>query len=256
VIGLPTLSRKELLESWRTKRLPVVLLLFISIGILSPLTARYLPEIIDLAVGDQPLPLPIPPPVVGDAVLQLQGNLGQLGAFAAIILAMGLVAWERERGTAAFVLSKPASRGAFLAAKFGVLASVLALATAVAVAVAWVYTAILFEPLSVGGGVVFAILSWLALLAWAAVTFLSSTVLRSAAAAAGVGIASLISLSIAAAIPPAARWLPAGLEGPAGAIALGEPFVAADLATAVVGTLLLIAVPLVVAWLVFRRQEL
>ena len=46
-----------------------------------------------------------------DAVDQLWKNLAQFGAFAAIILAMGAVATERDRGTAAFVLSKTVSRG-------------------------------------------------------------------------------------------------------------------------------------------------
>jgi ABC-2 type transport system permease protein len=44
--GFAILLRKELLESWRTLRLPVVVGLFLLVGLLSPLTARFLPEII------------------------------------------------------------------------------------------------------------------------------------------------------------------------------------------------------------------
>ena len=112
--GFGILLRKELLESWRTLRLPVVGGLFLVVGLTSPLLAKFLPEIVKAAGGDQLSGLQIPEPVVGDAVLQLWKNLGQFGAFAAIILAMGSVATERDRGTAAFVLSKTVSRGAFL----------------------------------------------------------------------------------------------------------------------------------------------
>ena len=69
---------------------------------------------------------------------------------------------------------------------------------------AWVYTAILFEPLPIGGWVVMAVLAWLALLAWAAITFLASTATGSTTAAAGLGFVALIGLSILAVDP--GRW--------------------------------------------------
>ena len=249
------LLRKELAESWRTRRLPVVLVLFAAIGLLSPLTARYLPEILTLAMGDQ-MTVELPAPTVADAVLQLQKNLAQFGALTAIVLAMGLVASERERGTAAFVLVKPASRGAFLGAKLAGLGLVLAAAVALATVLAWAYTAILFEPLSPLGWLELAILGWLALMAWGAITFLASTVTGSAMAAAGVGVVALLVLSIVAAIPPVGRWLPSGLDPAALLLAIGEDIVVQDLVTALGGTVALIALGGVGSWLAFRRQEL
>jgi ABC-2 type transport system permease protein len=253
--GLRPLLLKELIESRRTLRLPIVVGLFAFVGILSPLTAKYLPEILKLALGDQ-MTIPIPTPTAADAVLQLQKNLGQFGALAAIVLAMGAVATEKERGTAAFILTKPASRAAFLAAKLLGLAAVLALATAVGVALAWIYTAVLFAPPSIPGWIAMGCLAWLALLAWASLTFLASTVSRSAAAAAGIGFVALIGVSLISAIPPIGRWLPPGLDGPAQALAAGLPVDGADLASAVVGTTALIAACVGAAWLSFRRQEL
>ena len=149
--GLAVLLRKELLESWRTYRLPVVAGLFLFVGLSSPLLARYLPEILKAAGGDQFGGLQLPTPTAADAVDQLWKNLAQFGAFAAIILAMGAVAGEKDRGTAAFVLSKTASRGGFLGAKVVAIAAVLGVGTILAVAVGWVYTAILFAPPSVAG---------------------------------------------------------------------------------------------------------
>lgn len=253
--GLAPLLRKELLESWRTLRLPLVLALFAFVGLLSPLTARYLPEILELALGEQ-MTIPLPTPTAADAVLQLQKNLGQFGALAAIILAMGAVASEKERGTAAFILTKPASRAAFLAAKLAALAAVLALGTTVAVVLAWAYTAVLFEPQPVAGWVALGVLSWLSLMVWASITFLASTVARSAAAAAGVGFVALIGLSIVAAVPQIGRWLPSGLDGQGLALATGAPVDGEMLATAVVGTVGIIVGAVVLAWLAFRRQEL
>lgn len=255
MIGLGVLLRKELLESWRTMRIPIVFGLFLVLGIISPLTARYLPEILKAALGPQ-LTVPIPEPTTADSIIQLQKNLGQFGALTGIVLAMGLVATEKERGTAAFILTKPASRGSFLGAKLAALAIVLGLATGVAVAVAWLYTAILFEPGSVLGWIAMGFLAWLALAVWTAITFAASAVTGSAMAAAGVGFVGLVGVSIVSAIPPVGHWLPSGLDEPARQLALGTSIAAGDLATAIVGSALLILVPVGLAWLSFRRQEL
>jgi ABC-2 type transport system permease protein len=249
--------RKELVESWRTRRLPAVLIMFITIGLLAPLTAKYLPEIIKAALGDE-ISVPLPVPTAADAVLQLQKNLGQLGAFAAIVLAMNAVAGEKEHGTAAFVLTKPVRRGAFIGAKLVALGLVIGLAVVAAIMVAWVYTAVLFQPLPIAGWLALGVLSWLALSVWASITFFASTVTGSAAAAAGVGIVALIVLSLVSAVPQVARFLPPALDGPALALATGNT---ADLAvdtltTAIGGSVGLLVASAVGAWLAFRHQEL
>ena len=76
--GFTVLLRKELAEAWRTRRLPVVAGLFVVIGMISPLTARYLREILQAALGDQ-LTIPIPAPTAIMAVEQLQKNLAPAG---------------------------------------------------------------------------------------------------------------------------------------------------------------------------------
>jgi ABC-2 type transport system permease protein len=257
VSGFAVLLQKELLESWRTRRLPIVALLFIVVGIISPLTAKYLNEIMAAALGDQ-LPVVLPEPTARMALEQLQKNLGQFGALAAIALAMGSVSGELDRGTAALVLAQPATRPAFLVAKLVGIGLVLAVCTVAAVAIAWVYTAILFEPLPVGGWVALAVLAWLALLAWAAITFLASTATGSTTAAAGLGFVALIGLSILAVIPAVDHVLPTGLTLPSILIASGQA-AAVDggaLATAVLGTVVLVAACAVGAIAAFARREL
>ena len=199
------LLRKELLESIRTFRLPVVAGLFLFVGLSSPVLARYLPEIIELAGGEQLGVIEIPTPTATDAVDQLVKNLAQFGALTAILLAMGLVAAEKDRGTAAFILTKPVSRKAFLGAKLAALAAVLGGCTLVAVVAGWIYTALLFEPLPVVGWVWLAVLVTLWLLAFATITFLGSVVTGSTVAAGGIGFVALLGLGIVSAIPAFSR---------------------------------------------------
>ena len=75
----------------------------------------------------------------------------------------------------------------------------------------------------IAGWVAMAVLAWLGVAVWAAITFLASTVTGSAAAAAGVGFVALLVLSIVGAIPNVGRFLPAGLAEPAVALATGGP---------------------------------
>jgi ABC-2 type transport system permease protein len=255
--GLLVLVRKELVEAWRTRRLPVLAVVFLLLGMVSALTARYMAELVALLVGDQ-LSIPIPTPTAAMAVDQLQKNLGQLGALAVIAISMGSVAGELDRGTAALILAQPVTRGAFLAAKLVALLVTVGISVLLATAGAWIYTSILFEPQPIGGWLALGALSWLALSAWGALTFLASAVTGSTMAAAGIGFGALIVLNLAAIVPAVDRLLPTGLGVPASQLAAGmtADLDAARLATALVGTLLLIGGSLGIALVAFRRREL
>ena len=250
---LAILVGKETREQWRTMRLLVVGGVFAVVGISSPLLARYTRDIVRAAAGGG-LASAMPNPTVADALDQLAKNVGQLGAVIAIVVAMGAVALEKERGTAAFVLSRPAGRGTYLASKLIAIGLLLAFGVAIAGTGAWVYTAILFEPLAPAGFAAACGLLWLLLMTYAAVTFLASTVAPSAVVAAGVGFAWLIVGGILGAIPGLGSWFPTSLLGPARSLAVGTSV--GNLAQPVAGSLAIIAGALVVAWLAFRRQEL
>ena len=251
--GFRALLRKELLEQWRTTRLPVVTTVFLLVGLSSPLLARFTPEIIK-AVASGQFQIILPTPTAADAYDQLAKNLGQFGALIAVLLAMGSMATEKERGTAALILTKPASRGAFLGAKLIAIATTLGVATAIAAAGAWFYTLVLFEPLDVVGFAGAAVLQWLALVAFATITFLGSTLTRSAMAAAGLGVAAFIVLGILSIVPTLGHYLPTGLGEPARGLALGVAGV--DVLGPTVAAIVLIGALVGTAWLVFRRQEL
>jgi ABC-2 type transport system permease protein len=256
--GFGVLLRKELVEAWRTRRLPLIAILFVLVGLISPLTAKFLPDILKAALGDQAGAIPLPAADASQAVVQFQKNLGQLGALAAIALAMGAVAGELDRGTAALVLAQPVARPAFLAAKLCGIAIVLGFATLLGVVVAWIYTAILFEPPSISGWAALLALDWLSLVVWASLTLWASAATGSTTAAAGLGFVALIVLSLLAVVPVLERLLPAGLIGPATALAAGitadlDP---AKLVTAILGSCALVALGAGGAIVAFRRREL
>ena len=247
------LLRKELREQWRTYRLGIICAIALVFGLMSPLLAKYLPELLKNAAG--PIQFTAPTPTVGDAVDQTIKNLGtSVGTFGAILLAMGLVAREKERGTAAFVLAKPASRLGFLASKFIGLVATLGAAITIGGLAAYVYAMLLFEALPIAGFLACLSLLLLAALVYGAVTFFASTLVKSALPAAGMGIGSLILFSLIGVVPQLKSWTPNALLGPARALALGQA--PGDLWLPVGANLALIGLLLGAAWLAFRRQEL
>ncbi len=251
--GLGLLLRKELREQTRTMRLLAVVAVFAIMGLLSPVFARYVREIVE-AVGGGQFQGMIPEPTVGDAVAQFIKNTGQFGVLIAILVTMGSVAAEKERGTAAFLLAKPIGRGAFVVAKVVAIGALLAVALGVSGILCWIYTAILFEPLPVPGFAAGVALVWLSLAVFAAVTFLASVLTRSGVAAGGIGFGVFVVTGILAALPTIGPFMPTSLWGAAEALALGT--VPDPLVGPVLANVAFIVAALGVAWWAFRRQEL
>jgi ABC-2 type transport system permease protein len=253
--GLRLLLGKEMREQVRTMRFAVVVIVLAMFGGTSPLLAKALPDIVKMA-GDQAggLTITIPPPTVTDAIAQLVKNLGQFGVLIAILVSMGTVATEKERGTAGFVLTKPVGRGAFILAKAAAIAVLLAVGVAAGYALAWVYTAALFEALPLPGYLASGVVLWLSLLAIGGVTFVCSVLARSALVAGGAGFAALVVAMILAGIPAIGAWSPIGLLEPAAHLALGtDP---GNVAGPAVLNVLLALGCVTVAAMAFRRQEL
>ena len=251
--GLGVLVRKELLEQWRTRRLPVVAVVFLTFGIASPLLAKYLPEIVK-TLGASQLQIQLPEPTARDAVDQFLKNLGQAGVLTAILLTMGSVATEKERGTAALILSTPASRAAFLVAKLVAISATLLAGLLLASAAAYLYTAVLFSAQGVATWIAMSLLLLLSLLGYAALTFVGSALTRSAIAAAGIGVSGLVGLALISALPNIARYTPGGLPGIGSALVAGTD--AGEVIAPVLVNIGFVVAMAALSWLAFRNQEL
>jgi ABC-2 type transport system permease protein len=253
--GFGVFVRKELREAIRSNRMLVVSVVFVVLGIISPLTAKYTPELLKaVGAGQAGVQITFPTPTVADAIAQYLKNVAGTGIFVAILLPMGMVAREKERGTAAFVLTKPLSRQAFLAAKLVALLATLGVGVLLAAVATYFYTALLFEPIALGGFLACTLLVLMSLVVYGLLTFLGSTIASSQLPAVGIGLAAWAIIALIGVIPNAEQYTPAGLLGPASALALGTS--PAHLGISIAVNLALCVVVSAAAWLVFRRQEL
>ncbi|MGA9397359.1 MAG: ABC transporter permease subunit [Anaerolineaceae bacterium] len=245
--------RKELLEAWRGKRFLVAVVLLGAFGMMSPLLAKFMREIFSAVPGAEMFSAMIPEPTIMDAIGQYVKNIEQFGILLALLLSMGLVAVEKERGTAGLMLSKPLSRSAFITAKFLGLAVILLVALAVAALGGYYYTLALFGPLSPGAWLGLNGSIWLLTLVVAAITLLFSTLFSSQAAAAGVALGVYLLISLFGNIPAVSPYIPDRVV--AWGVSLFTPQVGNGWPAAGV-CLGVIVVCLMSACFVFKRQEL
>jgi ABC-2 type transport system permease protein len=256
MMGLRPLLLKELREQIRTYRLLAVAAVFVFFGILSPVTDRYMKEIFG-AVGTESggFTFTLPPPSLEGVAGQLLKNLSQFGIICALLLAMGSVAWEKEHGTAGMIMTKPASRAAFLAAKLAAISLNLGLGVILGCGLAYLYTGLLYPTnFAIGGYVAAAALLWWMTVGFAAITMLGSTLTRSAIAAAGIALVVLLVTGILGDAPIIGPYMPVSLGKPALDLIMGRD--TGDFLGPLVFNVALVPALFIVTWLTFRRQEL
>jgi len=134
-------TKKELVESWRTYRLAVMLATFAIFGIISPLLAKLMPEILKGGMGDTGIVITVPDPTALDAWTQFFGNIGQMGMLVLIIAFCGIMASELSRGTLVNLLTKGLPRHTVVLSKFLVATIVWTASYLVSLAICYAYTA-------------------------------------------------------------------------------------------------------------------
>jgi ABC-2 type transport system permease protein len=245
--------RKELLEQWRSRRLAAVAAVLLFFGFLSPLSAKMLPDLMKSLGDTGGIVIQIPTPTAQDALLQHVKNTSQFGVFLAVLLAMGALAREKERGTAAMVLSKPASRASFLLTKFVALTLVFGLCLILAGLACYYYTIVLFKGVGQARFVEMNLLLALFIEFYLAVTLLGSTIARSQVVAGGLGLGAIFVVAILGALPRLGNYMPTALLEWARRLmaGTGEPVWGA-VAVSLAGIVLCLGAALAV----FERQEL
>jgi ABC-2 type transport system permease protein len=245
--------RKEWMEFIRTYRLLIVAIVLVFFGLTSPLLAKFTPEIVALVPGGTDISKLIPSPTVWDAVAQYVKNMAQFGIILALLLTMGAISQEKDKGTAAMMLVKPMPRGAFLGAKFLALAAMFAICLIAAGLACYYYTLLLFEAMDILHWLVLNALLFLYVMVYVALTLFCSTLAKSQAAAGGIALGLMVILGLVGAIPNLGEYLPGEL------ISWGTRLMQGDTSsswTAIGTSVGLILISLLAAWLIFNKQEL
>jgi len=244
---------KELKESVKTSKLLILLALFVFFAILSPLTARYMNEILSLVSAD--IVISFPEPTRIDAWMQFFKNTGSLCLIVFLIMMTGTVAQEKAKGSIMLVLTKRVSRFNFLFSKFMSGVIVFTACYAASILVSGLYTQILFDGFAYAGLGMSLLLFWVMGVFFTAAAVFTSVISKTPTTAALLGFAVYAFLSILNAIPGFAKFNPAGASTLVNEIMLGGSTMQTNViclaATAVAATLTFSA-----GYVVFRKQEI
>lgn len=187
--------KKELRELWATRKLLIIVIVMTVFGMLSPLTAKLLPDLLE-SVGENQgnVQITIGEITERDAVDQFVSNMSQMVMLLVILLSFGVVVNERDKGLMTLMFPHPIPRSVFILAKFTALLLAFGLGLLLSAGAMYFYTAVLFDALPFGAFSAMVALIGLYLLSLVALSILASTVGRSmtSAAASAFGLVGIV----------------------------------------------------------------
>ena len=110
------LMKKEWNEYLKTGKFYILLFVFVFFAILSPITAKFMPEFIKSL--SQEITITVPPPTWRDSFVQFSKNLNQIVFIVIVLVFLGSVAEEKNHGTASLVAAKGIDRRKWVFSKF------------------------------------------------------------------------------------------------------------------------------------------
>lgn len=215
------LWRLEWLRLVRTSRWLLLVGAYGVSGVLGPVTARYLGELVDrFGAG---IEIVVPDPVPADGIAQFVANASQFGLLAVVVVAAGALAIDARSEVGAFLRTRVERAGTLLWPRFAIAAAASIVTFLLGTAVAWGLTAALLGAVDAGGMVLGTALGALYLVVVVAVVAAAGTVTRSVVATVFASLGIVILLPIVGLVPGLGDWLPSELLGAVTVLAAGAP---------------------------------
>lgn len=134
--------KKELIENIRNYRLFIMLSIFLIFGLMSPLLAKFTPQLMQALMPN--IADAFENPTALDSWMQFYKNVASLGLSLTIILFSSCLSGEYAKGTLTIMLTKGLSRSAVVLSKFSAAAIILTISYWLAFGVTYGYTTYLW----------------------------------------------------------------------------------------------------------------
>ena len=215
--------KKELYELFRTAKGIALAAIFLITAITSPLLAKLTPDILrwsmntagEIASSNGLIDFSmIPDPTSIDSYTQFFSNINFLGLLAIIIVFAGIVAGEKHKGTAAYILTKNISRVEFILSKFAASCVFTLACTIVSVGVLKLYTDMLFgdKLIDIKYFFLYFALFYLYIIFILAITVFSSVIAKNVTGATVMSFLIFMCINIVASIPRLGKFMPPNIN--------------------------------------------
>lgn len=141
--GYIAFIQKELLEGIRNYKILILLLAFFVLGMISPLLAKLMPEMLS-GMEIEGMTITISDPVAMDSYTQFYKNITQMGTVVLLLVFGGTLSGELSKGTLINVLTKGLSRDSVILAKYTMMILMWTGVYSITAAIFYGYTAFLF----------------------------------------------------------------------------------------------------------------
>jgi ABC-2 type transport system permease protein len=242
----------EWLRLVRTRRLIAVAGTYLFFGLLGPVTARYLEQLLTRFGGG--VGVDLPDPVPADGIAQFSSNAQQIGLLVALGVAAGALALDGNPAMAAFLRTRVQPVWRLLVPRYVLAAGLTAGGFTLGAVAAWYQSGVLLGPLPAAGMAAGIGYGWLYLCFALSVLATAATIVRSRMVAVIWSVVALLMLPLVGLLPAVGRWLPSALVGTLDELAAGGA--PGDYLRAAATTVVLTAVLLVVAAVRLGRREI
>lgn len=242
---------KELLEQARTYKTAIMLAVFALFGMLSPLLAKIMPDVLASAG----LAISLPEPSWIDAYAQFFKNMTQMGLCVLLLVFSGTVSAEVSRGTLINVLSKGVSRSTVILAKYAAALFLWTASYLTSLLLCQIYTSYLFGSIPAGQLAFSLLCLWLFGVFVLALLLAASTLVNGNYAGLLLTGGALVGLLMLNLFPVLARFSPIALASQNVAL-LQNTVSARQLLPNVASSLLLVPLLLLLALRAFARKQL
>jgi ABC-2 type transport system permease protein len=236
-----SLWRLEWLRLTRTPRAIALAAIFLFIGFVEPVGAKFENDLIS-RIGHGPK-VTLPPPTPADGLSSYVGEVTVIGVVVVVAVAASALSFDARKGLAIFLRTRVTSLWALVLPPFVASAVAAALAYVLGTLAACYETAVLIGSLR-AGQVAAGVLCFVVYLTFAvAVTAFASSLVRSTIGTVAIALAILFVLPVASVIKRISNWLPSSLPGAPAALAGGTEHLshyAPSMGLAIAATLVLL----------------
>ena len=205
------LWRLEWLRMTRTPRWIVLFGVYLVFGLVGPVMAKYLPEILGEVQSEMTIIVPAPQPK--DGIINYVSQVAQTGLIVVVSIAASTLAFDARRGLSTFFRTRVSSMWILIRPRLVVTAAAAVLAYAVGTLAAWYETTLLLGPLPMDAILAGLLCEAIYLVFVVAVVSAAAAVARAVLGALGIALTVLILLSIVGGLGFLHDWLPTTLAG-------------------------------------------
>ncbi len=248
-----SLWRLEWLRLVRTRRLVALVGVYVFFGLLGPVTARYLNEILERFGED--VVVQFPDPVPADGIAQFTANANQIGLLVAVVVAAGALVVDAVPEMSIFLRTRVADVRRLLTPRLAMSFAAVSAAFLVGLLGAWYETVVLLGALPFGALAAGSLLTIVYMGMVVALTAAVGSRLGSVLGTVAATVVVLLVLPLVGLVEVVGRWLPSHLLGAMDALIRNtEPF--AEYLPATLVTLVLAATLVGLAFRWTGRREL